>query len=980
MSCKGRIGFFLLVNCCILLNLQAIFLTNFIHKFLRFSMRKTFLSAFMLLFVLVATLNLEAKVTNLDEKIPLSPKVTTGKLDNGLTYFIMENKKPEKRAELHIVFRAGSVQEDDYQRGIAHFVEHMCFNGTKNFPKDALVKFLESTGVRFGADLNASTAFDRTYYTLTIPLDKSGMLEQGMQVLEDWARWVSFDSVEIEKERGVILEEKRLRGGANMRLMEKHFSVLLKGSKYADRMPIGTEEIIKTAPKQAFLNYYNDWYRPDLTAVIVVGDIKTNDMLKMIKKHFDSWKFNGKGKERDKGKYPIPNNKEPLVSVAYDKELQYGQATLYIKHNKLEDYTYRTYRQSLKDQMFGQMLNMRLQELSKEAEPPFMYAGGGSGNLGLGDIRALTLAVVPTAGKFASGFEKSLGELFRADQFGFTAGELKRAKEGMMANIEKYYNERDKTESMPLAQELERYFDEGESAPGIEKEYELYKEWLPEITLEEINQMVADLITDQNVVITVSLPEASTEKPTEQEVLAIYNKAKAAKYTAYVDDLGDKPLLEKKPTPGKVTATKKLPNYDITEMTLSNGARVLLKPTDFKNDEILFSCWGNGGASQYSDLNDFRTAGYAAELIDECGLGEFTSTNLQKMLQGKMVGISPYIGDYTQGMRGSTTPKDMETFFQLLNMQFTQSRQDDKAFQSWSAKAKDILANKGREPQSVFMDTVAAVQNNYDPRKMPSTIKDIDNIKLASAFKIYKERYADAANFTFLFVGAFKIDEIKPYIEQYIASLPAINKKEALKDLGIRVPSGKINKTVKKGIEPKSTVILNVKTDANFAYNSENILKANLLKEVLDMMIREELREEKGGVYSPGVWNRISKVPVPAINFNVWFGCDPARVDELVISSQEVFEKMMTSQPSAEHLKSAKEILKKEFEKNMKENRYWYSVIEQYDYTGRDLAFLKDYEKSIDKVTAKDIQDAAKQYLDYKKNMIRVVLMPEDDE
>lgn len=948
-------------------------------------MRRTFLLKTLALFLVLATafaFEAEAQVArarNLDAKVPLSPKVTTGKFDNGFTYFIMENKKPENRVEIQLVIRAGSVQEVENQRGLAHFIEHMCFNGTKNFPKDALVKFLESTGVRFGADLNAYTSFDVTRYTLTIPLDKKGMFEQGMQVMEDWANWVSFDNEEIEKERGVILEEKRLRAGAQQRLMDQHFPVILKGSKYADRMPIGTEEVIKGAQRDLFLEFYNDWYRPDLAAVIVVGDIDKDEAFKLVKKHFENYSFRGKGLPKDKGTYPVPDNEKPLVSIAYDKELQFPNIVTYIKYPEFDKSTYRGLRELYKEQIFTQMFSMRLNELTKLPEPPYLYALAYAGQF-IGGLHALNLVTVPSSGAFNKGFEAALGEMFRIDQHGFTESELNRAKEQILVNLEKQYNERDKTESVNLAQEIYTYFDHGVAMAGIEEEYKLVKEFLPDITVDEINQTLQKLIDGKNLVITASLPETSAEKPTEKEILDIYNKAKAKKYEPYVDELGDKPLMAKIPTPGKVVSTKKLPNFDITEIKLSNGARVLLKSTDYKNDQILFSCWANGGASLYSNLVDYRNADNATIIVDEGGLGEWDQIQLGKLLQSKVVRLTPYIGDYSQGMRGSTTPKDIETFFQLLHMQFTEPRKDSDAFKSYMIKATEAIKNYSREPANALSDTLQAVLNNYDPRKMPVTLEQLNDISLDKAFKIYQERFADASNFTFLFVGSFDIDEIKPFIEQYVASLPSTNKKETWKDMGIKMPLGKINKLVKKGIEPKATVRLAVKYDGKFEYTSENILVVNMLKEVFNIRLREVIREDKGGVYGIGAGISMNNIPTPNLHTIIYYGCAPERVEELIDAVKSVFEEMRSTEASKENIDKVKEILKKEFERNSKENDYWLSVIQQYERTGRDIAFLKNYEKAIDKVSAKDIMNAAKKYLTYDENFIRVVLMPEDDD
>lgn len=943
-------------------------------------MKKSLYSAFLMFAVLILTASfnnfVNAKVTNLDAKIPLNPKVKTGKLSNGLTYYVMENKKPENRAEIHFLVRAGSVQENDNQAGLAHFIEHMCFNGSKHFPKNELVKFLESTGVRFGADLNAYTSFDVTHYNIQIPLDKPNMLEQGMQVLEDWAMWVSFDNEEIEKERGVILEEKRMRTDASSRLMDIHFPKILIGSKYAERMPIGTEEVIKNAPRQLFLDYYNDWYRPDIAAVVVVGDVKANDAEKLIKKHFEHYKYRGKGTPKPIGEYPIKDNKEPLVSIAYDKELPYANIVLYIKHKERDNTTYRHYRENIKEQLFATMLNMRLGELTREAKPPFLLAQGGMGDF-IGDMRVFQFVVVPNAGNLANGLERGLAEVFRVDQHGFTPTELERAKETILAQYEKYYNERDKTESSSFAREFTSYFQGKESAPGIEVEFELVKEWLPEITIQEVNKMVAEQITPENVVFTVSLPENGPDKPTEKEILDIFKKAEKNKYDAYVDDLGDGQLMKEKPTPGKVVSTKKLPNFDITEMKLSNGARVLLKPTDFKNDEVLFYCWADGGSSLYPD-QDYKLVSNTANMIDNNGLGEFSSTKLGKLLQSKIVRISPYISDYEQGMSGSFTPKDTEVFFQLLNMQFTHPRKDDDAFSAYKSQTLELIKNRGNNPDNVFRDTVSAVLGNHNIRRMPLTVNEVNAFNQDKAFNIYKDRFADASNFTFVFVGAFKIDEIKSMLEQYVASLPATNKNEKAKDLGINAPTGQLNKIIKVGIEPKATVILVIDNN-DVKYNSEEILKMNMMKEILSIRLREEIREEKGGVYGIGAYSYMNYFPKQFTRTQVFFNCDPERVDELVATVKEVLGEVQVK-ISDENLAKAKEIMKKENEVQLKQNNYWLRTIMGYEQTNRDMAFLKDYDKKIDKIKTSDIVATAKKYLDYKKNFISIIQMPEDDE
>jgi zinc protease len=953
-----------------------------------FYMKKLLASATIILTLLFVSLSLNAqnnlvKQQNLKEHIPLNPKVKTGVLSNGMKYYIRENKKPEKRAEVWIKFKVGSMQEEEHQRGLAHFIEHMCFNGTKHFPKDSLVKFLESTGVKFGADINAHTAFDEITYTLTLPLDDPTMLETGMQVLEDWARYVEFDSVEIEKERGVILEEERQRmANAQGRATNFHIPNMFKGSKYAERLPIGLTDVIKTAQKQAFLDYYYDWFRPELTAVIMVGDFKTSDAEALVKKHFSDWKYQGKGTPKPRVYEKIPTNKEPIISIFRDKELQYTIALFMIKHPERDQLSYYSYRETLKERLFEVMFNMRLQEISQEPNPPFLQAGGGMGSMGVGGIRVFQLISVPKDGEFDAGVGRVLDEAFRIDQHGFTKTELDRAKEQIMAQYEKIYNERDKEENYGFARELASYFEDQESAPGIEKEFELVKGWLPGITLEEVNKMVAEQISRENVIAQVSIPDNFQDKPTDKSIMDLFTKAETTKHKPYIDDLGDAKLMTTTPKAGKVASQKKLPNFDITEMKLSNGARVLLKSTDFKNDQILFSCYASGGASLYSD-KEYHLVVETAGIIDNCGLGEFSYTKLQKLLQSKMISLTPYISDYEQGIRGSLTPKDKEIFFQLLYMQFIQPRKDNDAFSSWKTKTDEILKSRNNDPMNVYQDTMNAVIYGNSIRGQMPTRDQVEGFSLDRAFEVYKERFADASNFTFVFVGSFKIDEIKPLIEQYIASLPSTNKAEKAKDLGIKPLPGVVNKIVKRGIEPKSTVGFGI--DCNYDnFSSEENLKINLLGEILAIKIRESLREDKGGVYSPRGSLNWGYFPRKYVRGMVYFTCDPNRVDELVAAAKEVLDNIK-KEISADDLKKAKEIVKKDNEVKSKENNYWLRSIISFETTGRGnegLSFLKqpDYDKRIDKITAADLLKIANKYLDYQRNCATVIQMPEDDD
>ncbi|MCL2039750.1 MAG: insulinase family protein [Bacteroidetes bacterium] len=943
-------------------------------------MKRLMANAFLLLTFLFVSVSVNAQYKDLKEHIPLNPKVKTGTLDNGMKYYILENKKPENRAEVWIKFDVGSVQEEEHQRGLAHFIEHMCFNGTKNFPKDSLIRFLESTGIKFGADINAATGFDMIQYTLTVPTDIPGMLEKGVQVLNDWARFVSFDEDEIEKERGVILAEEITRmANAQGRANNYHIPKMLMGSKYAERMPIGLTKVIETAPKQAFLEYYYDWFRPELTAVVMVGDFETKTAEDLIKKYFADWKFQGTGTPKPLVKEKVPFNKEPIISIYRDKELSNAMAGFIIKHPERDNLSYYSYRENLKEQMFGIMFNMRMQEISQEANPPFLYAAGGMSEF-IGGVRAFQLISIPKEGEFDLGVSRVLDEAFRVDQHGFTKSELERAKEQILSIYEKMFNERDKSESNSFARELTSYFSKGESAPGIEVEFDLVKKWLPEITLEEVNKMVSQQIGRENVVAQVSIPEDFADQPTEKSVMDLFTKSETTKHDPYIDDLGDAELMKTKPKAGKITSEKKLKNADVTEMILSNGARVLLKPTDFKNDEILFSCYSGGGASLYPD-NEYHLVNSSDGIVDNCGLGEFSSTKLQKLLQSKMIRLSPYIADYEQGMRGSLTPKDSEIFFQLLHMQFTEPRKDNDAYSSWLAKTDEIIRNRRNDPMSDYRDTLNAVLTSNNIRGETLNRDHLEKFNLDRAYTIYQERFADASNFTFVFVGAFKIDEFKPLVEQYLASLPATKKAEKGKDLGIKPLPGVVNKVVKRGIEPKSTVSINI----DFPYDnfsSEENLKINLLSEVLNIKIRETLREDMGGVYSPYARLNWGYFPRKYVRAMVYFTCDPVKTDDLVAAAKEVITNVR-KEISNEDLIKAKELNKKENEVSVKENNYWLRNIVVYETTGRGnegMAFLNNYAANIDKVTANDLLKLAVKYLDFEKNCISVIQMPEDDD
>jgi zinc protease len=924
------------------------------------SFRKTFTLIFA---TILLNISLNAGILDnvkLTDQMPLNPNVTTGQFDNGMKYFIMENNTPENRAELQIVVKAGAVQEDEDQEGLAHFIEHMCFNGTENFPKNELISFLESTGMRFGGDVNANTGFDRTYYLLTIPMDKEGMLDDGLQVLEDWMSNVSFDPEELEKERQVILEEWRTGLNANTRVQKKHLPYMLYNSRYAERLPIGDTTDILNAPRDAFLRYYNEWYRPNISAVIAVGDFDKEVIEEKIKEHFS--KLENPTQAREVKEYGVPLHDEMLISIAKDPELTYPMINIMFKHKGSEEGTYGKYIEDTKDRLISTMFSMRFQEFLQDPSSPFaMYAGGNVGGF-LADLKAASLIGIPKNDRLKDAIETLLIEGFRAKKHGFKESELSRAKEQLMTMYESAYKEKNNTKSADYAREFFQYFYQDVPAPGIEVEYEVIQEVLPTITINDLNAIMDKMIRDKAVVITVSAPDKEgIDVPNENEIKGIYNKVKNMDIAAYEDVDTDKPLMSSMPKPGKVVEENEIDDVNIKEWKLSNGATVLIKKTDFKEDEILFRAYSPGGYS-LAPKDLYLSASNASSIVDAAGISEFDTPTLQKMLSGKNLYVSPYIGQLTEGFRGSTSPDDLETFMQLLHLYFTNPRKDDKSFEVFKQSMEQNIENSEKNPLTALNDTISNVMSKYHYTGKPMTKDDIKDIDLKKAYDFYKERFDDASDFTFIFVGNVDEEQFKKMTELYIASLPAKNSNEKWKDIGRRMPDGKISKEVKKGIEPKSTVRLFI--NGTTEYDPDKEFELNSMIEVLRIRLREVIREDKGGVYGIGAVGRMQKYPYNNYQVIVYFGTAPDKVDDLVATVKEVFMEVRNGNFDEEYVNKAKEIMKRERETNLKENRYWLNNIYEHYWLGLDVRDFMDYEKQVEDIDKDMIVDAAKKYLD----------------
>ncbi|NJK86084.1 MAG: insulinase family protein [Bacteroidales bacterium] len=696
-----------------------------------------------------------------ETRLPVDENVKIGKLKNGFTYYIRKNSKPEDRVEMRLAVKAGSVLEDEDQKGLAHFVEHMAFNGTENFEKNELIHYLQSLGVQFGPEINAYTSFDETVYMLTLPSDSQNIVNTGYQVMEDWAHGLSFNPDEVNNERGVIVEEWRLGRGAQQRMLEENLPVILKGSKYAERLPIGEKEIIENAPVETLKRFYNDWYRPELMAFIVVGDIDPAEAEAKIKEHFSDIKTPKKSRKRFY--YDIPSHAETLVTIATDKEAPLSTVSLYYKMESEDFITYNDYRKQVLYSLFTGMLNIRLNELRQKADPPFINAGVYFGNFLAKDKDVFATTALAGDKGIEEAFKAILTENQRVKRFGFTEGELERYKKILLNNYESAYKEKDKTESENYADEYVRNFLEEEPIPGITFEYEYVKEQLPGISLSEVNSLIDKLIPSTDRVIVVNAPEKEEIKvPSEETLLSVLTNVEKTELTAYEDKISGEELLSEIPEKGRVLFTKKVDEIGSVELKLSNGAKVILKPTDFKNDEVIMRAESWGGQSLYP-LEDDMSAKHAAAIINESGVGEYSKTDLQKLLAGKTVSVSPYISLYSEGISGSASPKDLETMFQLLHLYFTSPRKDQSSFESYISKQKAYYKNMLASPVQYFVDKYNQIKAGNNPRANTIPQEDEWNeINFDRVYEIYNDRFADASDFVFYIVGSFNPDSIKP--------------------------------------------------------------------------------------------------------------------------------------------------------------------------------------------------------------------------
>jgi zinc protease len=907
----------------------------------------------------------------LTQIIAVDPQVRAGRLPNGLQYFVRANSQPPGRAELRLVVNAGSVLEDDDQQGLAHFVEHMSFNGTQHFPGQDVAAFIGALGMRFGAHVNAHTSFDETVYQLQIPTDNRAVIDRSLLIMEDWAHNVSFEPAAVEKERGVVLEEWRLGLGAATRMRDAQMPVLLKGARYAERSPIGRPEIIQNVSPARLRQFYTDWYRPDLMAVIVVGDVNPAAIESMIVAHFAP--IPTAASRRSRTIYTVPPHADTLYALTADREATATTVNVSSVMPAGDQRSVGTYRLQMVERLFARLLSGRLDEVAHGPDAPFIAAQTNRGLFVRSAVVTTVAALVPDGGA-----ERGLAALFteveRVVRYGFTASELSREKLDSQRYLDEALLEKDKSPSGPLADELVRHVVQDEPVPGIVYEQQMSQRFLPEITLAEVNALARSWIPESNRVVTVSAPErAGLALPTPARLATVIATAHTAALSAYVDRVNEQPLLAPLPAPGTVVRASTREAIGVTEWQLSNGLRVILKPTAYKEDEILFRAVSPGGTSLASD-QDLVPAETAEQVVGAGGLGPFSSLDLNKVLAGAATRVQADIDEVEEGMRGGSARKDVEKMFQLIYLTFTAPRADPVQFEALKARLRPMLANQQARPEAAFRDALLSALTQDHPRARPLTAASVDQMNLDRSMAFYKSRFADASDFTFVFVGSFDVPAMKPLVERYLASLPSIHRAEAAVDRGVHPPAGVVERQVVKGVDPRSQV--GIVFTGPFQNDQLHRLLIKTVSRLLGGNLHQTLREDLGGTYGVSVEPAFSKYPTADYQISIGFSCDPARVDDLTAAAWKVIHDFTEHGPSRDELAGARRELDRELETGFQENADLLNEMTTKVEYGEDIADVFNPRPFYDQLTTAALRDAARDYLNVQR-YVQVTLRPE---
>lgn len=922
------------------------------------------------LLLLVATF---AATAQQNPPLPVDPEVRTGKLENGLTYYIRHNGQPENRADFYIAQKVGSMQEEDNQAGLAHFLEHMAFNGTKNYPGKAMLNYLQDNGIKFGTNINAYTSFDETvYYISDIPTNNQNLVDSALLVLHDWSNAIALEEEELENERGVIREEWRTRGGAQQRLWDQLLPKMYPDSKYANRMPIGSIDVINNFKPEEIRAYYHKWYRPDLQGIIVVGDFDLDEMEQKVKALFSPIKLEEERAERVY--YPVPDNKEPLVAVATDKEARSTQIMLFYKHDPLPEELKNTQMGYITTYLLNaasSMMNQRFEEITQKPDAPFTSAYAYDDDYFVAKTKdAWTVVAQSAEDKIDVALAAMIRETERVKKFGFTASEYEVARTNILKSLENSYNNRDKQRNSSYSQEYVRAFTDGEPIPGIEFEYQFMQALVPNIPVEAINMTLQQLISDENIVIAVTGPEKEDlVYPSDEELLSVINSVKAEEIEAYAEQVIDEPLIATPPTPGKIVKEEQNEAMDATIWTLQNGIKVILKNTDFKDDEILMTATSTGGYSQYA-VQDPVNSRIMGSVMNLGGVGNFSATDLPKVLAGKTATVRPSINLTTQDFNGSSSIKDFETMMQLVYLYFTAPRKDADAFKSFIQRMETQLKNQEAEPMVAFSDSINNAIYGNNPLTNRIKLSDLAKVDYDRIMEMFKQQFRNPGSFTFTFVGNVDAEKVRPVVEQYLASLPG----EEVKGEFIKVPmsfnEGKSVNVFKREMQNPKASVFNAVT-GNMERNMKNQILMSMFDQILDIVYTEKIREEEGGTYGVSTGGAISRYPEGQTVLQIMFDTDPEKKDHLNTIILKELEGIAVNGPRESDFIKVKEYMNKSFNENLKENRYWRNILDQLYFYGEDMH--TGYIDTVNAMTPKDVQLFVSELL--KQGNLKTIMM-----
>lgn len=916
--------------------------------------------------------------------LPVDKNVRIGKLDNGLTYYIRHNALPEKRVEFHIAQKVGSILEEPQQRGLAHFLEHMAFNGTRNFPGDetgpGIVSWCENKGIKFGTNLNAYTSIDQTVYRISnVPSDNASVLDSCLLILHDWSSAISLADTEIDKERGVIREEWRSRNSGMQRIMTNALPVMYPDSKYADCMPIGNLDVINSFPYQVIRDYYAKWYRPDLQGIMIVGDIDTDEMETRLKKAFADVKVPANPAERFY--YPVADNQEPLVFIGTDKEITTPSISIFFKSEAFPDSLKNTvnyYSIQYMVSMGVTMLNSRLAEIRQQANPPFTSASASYGSFFVAKTKnAFEVGAGSKIGGIRQAMKTILEETQRASRFGFTETEYERARANYLQRLESAYNEREKMKNDTYVDEYISNFLDNEPIPGIEYEYTMMNQLAPNIPVAAVNQVMRQLVTERNQVVLLSGPEKEgLEYPTKEEIITLLKQMKSFDLKPYEDKVSNEPLLKEEPKGGTIVSESNGDVYGTTKLVLSNGVKVYIKTTDYKADQILMKGSSFGGNSRFSD-NEVLNISQLNSVAAVGGIGNFSKIELGKALAGKRASVGAGIGTTTETVSGSCSPKDFETMMQLTYLTFTAPRKDKEAFESYKNRLKAQLQNADANPMTAFGDTVTRALYGDHPRAVRIRESMVDQIDYDRILEMYNDRFKDASDFVFYLVGNVDLESMRPAIARYLGGLPSINRKETFKDTKMEIRKGQYkNVFAQKQETPMATIMFLF--NGSCKYDLRNKLTLGILNQALDMVYTEEIREKEGGTYGVSCNANLTKYPKERLVLQIVFQTDPVQKSKLSDIVVEQLKKMAKEGPSAEHMQKIKEYMLKKHKDAQKENSYWLGNLDEYFYTGID--YTKDYETLVNGITAKDVQKFLTKLMKQNNEIQIIMTVPESAE